>query len=191
MCVLFLHALAVPGQSCVGRVLTIAYDTSIDQQVMGQILAVFIQERTGTTINLVKASDVNNARQMVEQDKADLFLSYLTIGMADVGGDQKGENVQETYSLVKQHYLRERSMVWLKPFGYKGPISKDAQAGNQSMAAIVATRKALERFPILERVINKLDGVVDESTLAQLSEKSGGKDIKVVVKEFLKSRNMI
>ena len=119
-----LHLLAVPGQSCVGRTLTIAHDNSIDQRVMSQILAVFIQERTGTTINLVESTDVNDSAKMVEEEKADIFLSYLTDGLANMGGDKKGENIQERYSIVKQHYLQERSMVWLKPFGYKGPINK-------------------------------------------------------------------
>jgi len=189
--IVLLHFFAAPGISCVGRTLTIAHDKSVDQQVMSRILAVFIQERTGTTINLVEAADVNASRKMVEQEKADIYMSYLATGLTDTGGE-KGENSQESYSLVKQHYLQQLNMVWLKPFGYKGPITTTSGAGNnQSMASAVATRKTLERFPILERVINKLDGLIDEKTLTELKEKAGKKDIKGVVKKYLKSRNMI
>ncbi len=190
--VFLFHLSIVPGQSCVGRTLTIAHDGSIDQQIMSQILAVFIQERTGTMIKLVKAANVVDSMKMVEQEKANIYLSYITSGLADMGNDTKGENIQENFSIVKQYYLEERSMVWLKPFGYTGPImNAKVDAANQSMASAVATKKTLERFPILERVINKLDGVVDEKTLKLLQSKAKKKDAKVVVKEFLKSRSMI
>ncbi len=190
--IFLLHLLVVPGQSCVGRILTIAHDNSIDQQVMGQVLAIFIQERTGTTINLVNSSDVTNSREMVKEGKADIFLSYLTSGLADMDADEKGENNQETYSIVKQYYLQEMSMVWLKPFGYEGPIgSSTTDIKNQSLAAAVATKQCLERFPILERVINKLDGLIDEKTLEKLKKKTGKQEIQVVVKEYLKSQKMI
>ncbi len=190
---MFLHLLLVaPGQSCVGRILTIAHDDSIDQQVMGQILAIFIQERTGTTINLVNSSNVVNSREMVKEGKADIFLSYLTSGLADMDAGEKGENNQETYSLVKQFYLQEMSMVWLKPFGYEGPIRSSAKnVQNKSLAAAVATKQCLERFPVLERVINKLDGLIDKKTLEKLKKKTGKQEIQVVVKEYLKSQKMI
>lgn len=188
---LLLHVYAAPGLTCVGRTLTIAHNGSIDQKVMSSIMAVFIQERTGTEISLVDAGDVDKSKKMVEEEKADIFLSYLNKGLADMDG-KRGENTQENYSMVKQYYLQEKGMVWLKPFGYKGPVTaNETDAAVKSLAVAVANKSTLERFPILERVINKLDDVFDENTLKQIKDKSDNGDMKAVVKEFLKSRNMI
>jgi glycine betaine/choline ABC-type transport system substrate-binding protein len=55
----------------------------------------------------------------------------------------------------------------------------------------VTTREVLNRFPVLDRVINKLGGRVDERTLKLLIEKTQSSEITAVVKQFLKDQNLI
>lgn len=192
-CLVFLHVLAMPGYSCVGRVLTISLNNSIDQQIMGQILSVYITERTGTTIEFTEAADVQSSQKMVEKGDADIFINYLGVALSNMEGEKTGETLQETYSIIKEHYLQKFNMVWLKPFGYKGPLTEAVEVGGQgqTIAAPVTTKKVLERFPILDRLINKLEGKIDDNILKQLAEKAATEDARVVAKEFLKNRNMI
>ncbi len=84
-------------------------------------------------------------------------------------------------------------MVWLRPLGYEGPLTAAAATteGNVSLAVPVTTREVLNRFPVLDRVINKLGGRIDARTLQQLIEQTETDEIAVVVKNFLKDQNLI
>jgi hypothetical protein len=84
-------------------------------------------------------------------------------------------------------------MVWLRPFGYHGPVNKqlEPESRQDSMAAVVTTRKVLNKFPVLDRVINKLSGKIDDHVLKELVQNSAtGKDDSAI-KRFLKQRNLI
>ena len=192
-CIILLHAFAIPGQSCVGRILTISVNGSIEQKIIGQLLATYITERTGTTVNMMTGLDVKASEEQIKQCTADIFINYLNVGLADIDGTDKGANAQEAYGLVKQYYGEKFDMVWLKPLGYKGPLLKDTEnaAVNASLAIPVTTREVLNRFPVLDRVINKLGGRLDERTLRQLIMETETKEIPVVVKDFLKNQNLI
>lgn len=192
-CIILLHALVVPGQSCVGRILTLSVDDSIEQKLMGQLLATYVTERTGTTVNITTAlSGIPNEEQ-IKQGKADIFLNYLNVGLTSVEGAEPDTEVQEAYGLVKQHYMDTFNMVWLKPLGYKGPLlsPESANTNGASLAIPITTTEVLNRFPVLDRVINKLGGRIDERTLQQLMKAAETDEIAVVVKNFLKDQNLI
>ena len=110
------------------------------------------------------------------------------MGDADTTAD-----TQESYSLVKQYYLEKDNMVWLKPLGYKGPLQESAGKGTTglSLAVPVTTKDVLDRFPVLDRVINKLSGRIDDRTIQQLIQKAQTEGVKVAVKGFLKAQNLI
>ena len=184
---------ALPVQGCVGRILTISLDKSADQQIIGQILSVYINERTGTTIEFVEAADVQASQAAVARGDADIFINYVDVALSGLKDTETGENPQESYAIVRESYLQNMDMVWLKPFGYKGPISRIADGAGpaKSIAAPVTTKKVLERFPILDRLINKLEGKIDDSVMQQLMKKAATADPRDVAKEFLKNRNMI
>ena len=181
------------GISCVGRILNLAVNSSPDQQTVGSVLAVFINERTGTTVNLKSCSDIQECQDMVEKGDADMFISYTGPAISAITGKRQGNTVQETYSLVKQYFINKYSMIWLRPFGYHGPVDQHLQPDSvkDSLAAAVITRKVLNKFPVLDRVINKLSGRIDDTVLKELVQSSdSGKD-KAAIKKFLKQRNLI
>ncbi len=183
--------LTVPHQAsgCVGRILTLALTNSADQQVMGRLLATYITERTGTTVNLVKAPDLDTARKMVQEGKANIYLGYIGEAAKDAG-KATGATPQETWALVKQAYLEKYGQVWLKPFGFRGPTDLARQADG-SLAAAVTSTDVLEKFPILDRLINKLAGKISRENLVQIKQEAAGGDMTKVTKSFLKKRNLI
>ncbi len=190
---LFMPFLAVEGSCCVGRVLTVAVDQSVDQNIIGNMLSVFINERTGTTVQLKRVASLADSFRLVKDGDADLFIAYIG---ASLPGQEKALSAgspEETYSLVKQYYRENYSMVWLKPYGYHGPVPEGQAASpdSGSLAAVVTTRKVLDRFPILDRVINKLSDRIDDDVMNNLIKESASGDIEKVVKSFLKKRNMI
>lgn len=185
-----LHMQVLAGYACVGRVLTVSVTDSPDQQVVAQILSVLISERTGTEIAFVTAKNVQESKMLLEKGDADIYIAYLGDAAKGMEGVESAMNEEEKYALVKAHYLQNSGMVWLKPFGYSGPLG-NVSAEERSLAAPVTTRTVLDRFPVLDRVINKLDGKINESTLKQLTEDVATSDLEAVAKSFLKARNMI
>ncbi len=190
---LLLTLTASSGWSCVGRILTIAVDQNADQLVIGNMLAVLINERTGTTVNIRKAEDVESCFRMVKDEDADIFIYYTGMAMPDADA-LKSKSPDEIYSLIKQFYKDKYKMIWLKPYLYHGPVGKGGAAGPSdmvSMAAPVTTVKVLDRFPILDRVINKLCDKIDDTVMKQLIDEAGKRPVKDVVRDFLKNRNLI
>ncbi len=181
-----------PAQSCVGRVLTLSiYDTP-EQTVVGQLLATYITERTGTTVELVTAPQGSSPEEQVKKNKADGYINYLDEGLAEVNGGTGDVDAEKAYSLVKNSFYEKYKMVWLKPLGYKGPVQdKDIDQTSGSLAIVVTTRQVLERFPVLDRVINKLSGRIDAQTVQNLIMEAQGKDKLKVVKDYLKDQNLI
>jgi glycine betaine/choline ABC-type transport system substrate-binding protein len=113
------------------------------------------------------------------------------------GAGTEGSNAldepQKAYILVRQSYMEEFGMVWLKPFGFQGPLTQAALSGkvDRTMAAPVTTKDIIKKFPILDRLINKLAGRVDNKTLEELRKKSENQDVEITVREFLTSHNLI
>jgi glycine betaine/choline ABC-type transport system substrate-binding protein len=192
--VLLVSFMASSGFGCVGRILTIAVDHNADQRVIGNMLAVLINERTGTTVNIRETGDVESCFAMVRDEQADLFISYTGTAMPDSKA-VNGKSFDEAYALIKQFYKEKYRMIWLKPYLYHGPVEREGaeglSSGTVSAAAPVTTVKVLDRFPILDRVINKLCDKVDDTVMKQLIDESGRRPVKEVVRDFLKSRHLI
>ncbi|MDH3348438.1 MAG: hypothetical protein OEM02_10140 [Desulfobulbaceae bacterium] len=188
---LFFHLFASSSYSCVGRLLVLAVGDTPDQVVMAEMLSLLVNERTGTSVELIKPGNLEACKEAVKQDKAQLFLNYVGVAQAEIGDAAVTGNPQEVYNIVRQHYLDSYDMVWLKPFGFNGPMDKNNKVEGGSSIAPVSTSEVLKRFPVLDRVINKLKNKVDDDTIADLVKKSKDKDVKDVVKEFLKSKKMI
>lgn len=173
---------ASPGQSCVGRVLNLTIDGSAEQKAVGQLMATYINERTGTTVTLVE-----NQQSADGTCATDVCIQYLKPALAGIGGDQP-QDEKEGYAKGKEFYLENKSIVWLKPFAFKGPVANQAEA---SIAIPVSPREALGKFPVLDRVINKLSGMVSDSLVQEMIQKSQGADPAAAAKELLKAQKLI
>lgn len=181
-CCLLLLTFTSTSYSCVGRILNLTVNESPEQQVIGHIMATYITERTGTTVNIVKSSEDTGA-----ECPSDICINYVNTGLAGMSAEDQGSDDQENYSLVKEHYRDNEGLIWLKPFGYKGPV----QGQESSMAVPVANDESLKKFPILHRVINKLGNLITDSSLQELLKQAESGDAEGTAKEFLKAKNLI
>ncbi len=186
--------LSSPVHTCVGRVLTLAVTSSPDQLIMAQMLSILINERTGTTVEVVQPGDIEKCHEALLTGKADIYINYIGVGLANAGASKETDDPQEAYTLVSQLYMDRFAMVWLKPFGFTGPLTVEANPNNKerlTLAAPVATKDVLTRFPVLDRLINKLGGRIGADTMDELRQKIANQDIKVAVKAFLESQKLI
>jgi osmoprotectant transport system substrate-binding protein len=192
--VLFLVFFQVsPGLGCVGRILNVAVADSPDQIVMGHMLSVLINERTGTTVNVVPTGDLTQCREAVFEGKAQIYIGYIGVDQDVTKGAPPAGGAQELYTLVSQYYREKYGMIWLQPFGFEGPMDagRNQKSEKASLAAPVCTKEVLRKFPVLDRVINKLGRSVDDKTIAELVNKVKEGDPKDVVKAFLKANKLI
>jgi len=193
LCFLFFLLLPNPLHTCVGRLLIVAVSNSTDQVIMGQMLSILINERTGTTVNVIQPGDLKRCHETVLEGKADIYINYIGMGLAGMGGSSKADNPQKVYTLVRQRYMEKFGMVWLKPFGFKGPLTPEANLKKDcaTLAVPVATKDVLRRFPVLDRLINKIGGRIDNNTMDELRKKTENQDIKEAIREFLKTQRLI
>ena len=129
---------------------------------------------------------VGNAENLpFDKNMFDIVTCNLVLMWAD--------DPQKVYTLVSQGYMEKFGMVWLKPFGFNGPLTETACGGKEvgSLAAPIATKDVLRKFPVLDRVINKLGGSVDNDRLEELRKKTENQNVREAVRAFLKSQKMI
>jgi glycine betaine/choline ABC-type transport system substrate-binding protein len=190
---IFLHLLATPLFACKGRLLVIAVDNSVDQAIMAQMLSIFINERTGTSVEIVQAGDTQTPHDMVLEGKAQIYITYVGMAQAGAEGATAQDNPQKAYILGSRSYMEKYGMVWLKPFGFQGPLPQAAPSGqvDTSMALAVTTTEVIKKFPILDRLINKLGGRVDNNDIEELRKNSENQDVEMTIREFLTSRNLM
>ena len=189
----FFVGLPNPVHTCVGRLLIIAISDSADQDIMAQMLSILINERTGTTVEIVRPGDVKRCHEAVLNGKANIYVNYIGIGMAKTAGSREVDDPQKVYTLLSQSYKEKFGMIWLKPFGFQGPLTLGADGKNNgpTLAAPVTTKDVLKKFPVLDRLINKLGGRIDNNTIDELRKKAEKQDVEKVVKEFLKAQRLI
>lgn len=181
-------ALPYPAKSCVGRILTLSVEDSAEQKLVGEILATFITERTGTTVNVVAAPDGGAGTAQADQCQGDICIKYLNAGIAGLDQEVKAAAAQESLDLVRRYYLENKGLVWMRPLGYLGPqVSGD----KGSPAVPVVSKEALDRFPLLDRLLSKLGERLDDETLHRLIQEAEAREAKLISKEFLKTQNLI
>ena len=187
-CLLSVH----PPDCCVGRLLVIAVNGSADQVIMGEMLSVLINERTGTAVNIVQ-HDTNAYHETVLEGKADIYISYVGVAQSGMEVPNNVDDPLEAYALVSRSYIERFGMVWLRPFGFRGPLTMDTdfKKEGRTLAAPVTTKEVLKKFPVLDRVINKLGSRIDDKTIGELMKNRENQDVKEVVKEFLKTQGLI
>jgi glycine betaine/choline ABC-type transport system substrate-binding protein len=192
VCFVFCLLSAQPLHCCVGRILVVAVSGSPEQAIMGEMLSILINERTGTTVNIVEY-DPDACHEAVLKEEADIYINYTGVAQAGLGGANDVDDPLEVYALVNQSYKEKFGMVWLKPFGFRGPLTVEGgdEEDGRTLAAPVSTREVLKKFPVLDRVINKLGGRIDDNAMSELMKKTENQDIKETVREFLKKENLI
>jgi len=186
-CLILLHAQASPA--CVGRILYLGALQTNEDKVMSEMLALLINERTGTTIQ-IRAFDTTDQlysalKSSKEEERVDILVENTVQALARAK-QPAGTAPDLDFVTVKAFYEKELDVVWLNPFGYT------AKEGQPSISAPLIRRDVLTNFPLLPRVLNKLAGAINDKAYKELIKSvNDGEKPKNAAKDFLKKQKLI
>ncbi len=173
--------------ACVGKTLNIGIRNTPEEQLLAEILSVLINERTGTTLNIREYRDAQEVYQAVKKGEISILIENTKRAL-EVLNIPVETNPKKAYDISKEEFRKNFSLVWLQPFGL---ILQHGEK-NPSYCSFVITTDALNNFPALPRVINKLSGTLNDETYEKLMKSldAGGKP-RTIARDFLKSRKLI
>lgn len=178
---LVLAALAAPSLACVGKSLVVGTDSTPESRVVAQILAVLINERTGTTVE-IEDFDSNEALfKELSGGHVDLALGYAGKALEQAGLDRPGDGAA-ALEQAKSTYMTMYNLVWLAPLGFEEPGVK------ASPAATVAQKHALKKFPALPRLIAK---TADKLPAEVISTLAAADNKAQAARDFLRKNKLI
>ena len=178
-----------PVAACVGKTLLVGVLDTPQQQVLANMLAILIGERTGTTVKVVPAASHAAAHEALLRADLDMYVEYTGIGQVQILGAAPIADQAALYKAVKERYNQELNLIWLEPFGFSD--KEQAPAGTVAEAAPVVRKDTLKKFPALARLINKLGGAIDLTTMQKLEAGVSGGNARDVARKFLKEHRFI
>jgi glycine betaine/choline ABC-type transport system substrate-binding protein len=175
------------SEACVGKMLRIGAVSSAEGNLLSEMLAIMINERTGSTVSVTLYKNTSELYEAVKAREVDILIENTATAI-QLLNQSAGANPAKTYETVKTTYEKEKGLIWLKPFGSLS--GKEGQA--PSYTAPVLKVEVLSNFPALPRVIDKLGGVITDETYAKMVKSmNSGEKPKSVARDFLKSKKLI
>lgn len=177
------------ANACVGRILYIGALQSNSGKLMSEMLALLINERTGTTIQ-IRSFDTADQLYLAlkspkEAERVDIIVEDTTQALT-IAKQAAAATPEQDFTAVKAFYEKELDVVWLTPFGF------NADATKPSISAPLVRRDVLTNFPLLPRVLNKLAGAINDKAFHDLIKAlDGGEKPKNAAKDFLKKQKFI
>lgn len=189
MGMLLICAMALPALSCVGKTLVVGSKGTAQQDILAEMLAVLIGERTGTTVKVVRFESTAMAHDALLKADLDMYVEYTGVGQVEVLKRESAGDAEALFKIVKDAYNQELNLVWLKPFGFEE--ASLVPKGVPAQAAPLVRKDTLKKYPALARLIEKLGGKIDRPTMTRLEAEAAGKAPRDVAREFLKSSRLI
>ncbi|MDF1553897.1 MAG: glycine betaine ABC transporter substrate-binding protein [Deferrisomatales bacterium] len=179
---LLLASLAtVPATACVGKTLIIGAVETPEGRLVAQVIAILINERTGTTVKIQNFADPDAVHRELSAGDVDIAVEYPARALVRLGRAVPADP-KAAYTEAKAAYLEQLNLVWLPPLGFQAP------GDHGGAAAPVAQKHTLKKFPALPRLIAKTQDLLPDATLAALV-KAG--DPALVAREFLREKKLI
>ncbi|MBF8258735.1 MAG: hypothetical protein HW377_1109 [Actinobacteria bacterium] len=183
---------AAYSQACVGRTLFIGYFDAPEQAMVANILSVFIDERTGTTVKLSRFPTRAEAFEAVRKDRVSIYADYSSVILGMIPGEKPAPDLEKNFARLKEVLSRDYNVVLLEPFGYDRYFTGKPKAGEMpGQAGVMVCKDAISKFPALPKLLAKLRGALDNGTMASLLAEAEKSDVKSVARRFLKSRRLI
>ncbi len=158
---------------------------------MSEMIALLINERTGTTVQIRSFADNEALYKALQSDKEEERVDILvedTIDAMSVLKKTASPNPEQDLVAAKAFYEKNIGIIWLNPFGYKNSKGK----ASKSISAPLVRRDVLTNFPLLPRVLNKLAGAITDKSYRDLTKRvSSGEKPKNAAKNFLKKNKFI
>jgi osmoprotectant transport system substrate-binding protein len=171
--------------ACVGKTLVIGALDGPNDQLLAQLMAVIINERTGTTVNVQFFNDSGKLYEAVEKGEVNIMAENTGRALQRLDREPDGD-ADAVYLTVKEAYRQELQLVMLKPFG-------SAAEGDDRFVDVAAVAEGiLMEYPALPRVIEKLAGITSENSYPQLlAAVASGSKPHQVARDFLKKKRFI
>ena len=172
---------AVPAVACVGKTLIIGADPSPEGQLVAQVIAILINERTGTTVKIQNFDDPDAVHRELSTGDVDIAVEFPARALGRLGLEVPADPAT-AYTEAKAAYLERLNLVWLPALGYHDP------SGSPGVAAPVAQKHTLKKFPALPRLIAKTKDILPDETLARLA---AAREPANTAREFLRQKKLI
>lgn len=168
------------ARACVGKTIVIGAVQSPEGRAVAQVIAILINERTGTTVKITDFPDEDSLHRGLARGDADIAVEHIGPALNRVGLPGAG-NADASYQAVKDAYLERLNLVWLPRLGF----SSSEPPGH---AAPVARKETLKQFPALPRLIAKTEGILTDDVVRSLA--ASGEPSKAA-RGFLRDRKLI
>ncbi len=180
--VLFLVVLPA-ADACTNSEINVGVTDSLEGRVVAKVLKVLILERTGVRAGVKYFSDSRQLDAALKNKKVEIIVENTANALKLMKRPPK-EDPLENFQTAKTIYKQERGVIWLKPLGYTGKAN--------AVTSLLVTEEIIKKFPGLPRVLNKLSGLIDRTTLDRLKGEvqGGAKDIRVA-EDFLDTKRLI
>lgn len=173
--------LATPAIACVGKTVVVGSLDSPRGRLVAQVLAILINERTGTTVKVTEFADADALHRGLAGGTVDLGVEHPRRALLRLGLDAPADPAAAAEA-AKGAYLEKLNLVWMPPLGFGGPEAGDGPG------APVVRKDTIKKFPALPRLIAKTEGLLPDAVLAAL-EKAG--DPARVAREYLREKKLI
>lgn len=172
---------ALPALACVGKSLAVGTDQTPESKAVAQILAILINERTGTTVEIIDHKDYDALMKEMTQGDIDLALDYTGRALKREGTALPGDP-KTALEKVREIQMEKHNLVWLAPLGFTEPGIPE------SVAAPIAQKHALKKFPALSRLIAKTSDMITPGALKEITASA---NMARAAREFLKKNKLI
>jgi osmoprotectant transport system substrate-binding protein len=172
---------ASPALACVGKTIVIGADRTPRGRFAAQVLAILINERTGTTVKIADFPDAEAVHRGLAAGDVDIAVEYANRALARMGLGA-GDSPEAAVKALRGAYQEKLNLAWLQPLGFTD------SGDHRAPAATVVRKDTLKKFPALPRLLAKTEGVLPDTVIASLT--TGG-DAARSAREFLRNKKLI
>jgi len=165
--------------ACVGKTLVIGATESPESRVVAQVIAILINERTGTSVKIQDFPDGEEIHRALATGSLDIAVERTDQALERLGLGAAAD-AQAAYLQAKAGYLERLNLVWLPPLGPAG--------GGAALAAPVVRKDTVKKFPALPRLIAKTEGLLSADVVAALTR--SGEPARSA-RQFLREKKLI
>jgi len=175
------------SNACVGRILSIGIVDSVNENLLAELISVFIDERTGTTVNVMIFENYEEIYEAVKKEEIGVVIENTDHALTMLNFQGSGDRKKD-YNISKKEFRERLNLVWLKPLGYL----PEEKGEGLLYYSVVITEDVLINFPALPRLINKLKGISDDKDFGKVVESvKADRDIRKAVRSLLKRKKLI
>jgi len=159
--------------ACVGKTIYVGYVDNKNEEIMANVFSRLILERTGTTAKLKSFKSAKALINAAQGGDVDVFV-FSDEQIKEIVNSINHENAKTEFNV-------KYNLVWLKPL---------ISAKNEFLVPIIR-KDTLKKFPALPKLIEKLEGKLNVAVLSNLAASLKNRNMKDVVKDFLKENKLI